>query len=171
VKRAAFAAVVLLLAGCASTPRSIPASPPAAAATSGVAPTGQPSTGPTYFVSRAGPTVQFDGWTATCSNVPADECHGVAALFVNNLAWSGQLVLDASRGQIIVASRSACPALPNWADPSHCWQATARVAAGPVCMVIARWPKAEGAVSKFGQVGGDDMSGELLAPPGWPTCE
>jgi hypothetical protein len=116
VKRVAVAAVVLLAAACASP--APPASSSAAALTSTVAPTGQPSAGSTYVVSRAGSTVQFDGWTAICSHVAADVCQGVAALFVNNLAWSGQSVFDASGGQILVASRSACPAVPDWADPA-----------------------------------------------------
>lgn len=74
--------------------------------------------------------------------------------------------------RIVVEARAACPAsLPDWADHSSCWQATAPTPTGDVCMVITRHPKAEGAVSTFGQVGGDEMAGNALLPnPEWPVC-
>lgn len=172
MKRVVFMAVALLVAACASPAPSAPASSSVASSTPTVAPSSQPTAGPTdLVVSGTGATVQFDGWTATCSDVAADECQGVAALFANNLARSWKSVFDESGGRIRVASRSACPAVPDWADPSRCWQATAQVAAGPICMVIARWPKAEGAVSTFGQVGGDEMAGPAGPAGRWPTCE
>lgn len=153
MKRAPLVAVALLLGACASPAPSAP--PPASAEI------------PTPLA-----TVRVDDWTATCAGVPADDCQGVAALFVNNLARNSTSVLDESGGQIRVTSRPQCPALPDWADPSACWQATAEVAAGPICMVIARHPREEGAASTFGQVGGDDMtSGQVLTPSAWPTCQ
>ena len=117
-------------------------------------------------------TVRFDGWTATCSWVQADDCKGVAKLFVNNLARNWKGVLDASGGRIVVEAR-ACPGpLPDWADSSTCWQATAAAMRGDVCMVIARNPKAPGAVSTFGQIGGDDMTGlGLRIASDRPVCD
>jgi hypothetical protein len=124
-------------------------------------------------VSSTGATVHFDGWTAACSAVQSDDCEGVAKLFVDNLARSLNGVFDASGGRIVVQTRAACPAsLPDWADGSSCWQATAPASTGDVCMVIARHLKAEGAVSSFGQVGGDEMTGRAGGPPsGWPVCD
>ena len=117
--------------------------------------------------------VQVQGWTAACSAVAEDDCRGVAALFVNNLASSGQSAFEASAGQLTVTARSACPTvLPEWADPAACWQAAARTTTGPVCTVIARHSQADGAASAFGQVGGDEMSGQAVGPPaGWPVCD
>ncbi|MEO5964130.1 MAG: hypothetical protein ABIR11_01600 [Candidatus Limnocylindrales bacterium] len=97
----------------------------------------------------------------------------IGQLFVNNLARNWKGVLDESGGKIVVKARATCPAsLPDWADNSTCWQATAPAATGDVCMVIARQPKAESAVSTFGQVGGDDMTGRAGGPPsGLPACD
>ena len=159
MKRLAFIAVALLVVACGSPAPSAPT----------VVASSQPTD---IVVSGTGATVRFDDWTATCAGVAAHECEGVAALFANNLARNGKWVLDESGGRIAVEARSACPAVPDWADPRQCWQATALVAAGPICMVIAGWPKADGATSTFGQVGGDEMAGRAGgSPSGWPTCE
>jgi len=88
------------------------------------------------------------------------------ALFINNLARSHDSVLTESGGALWVEPRPECPPLPDWADPTQCWQAAAVVADGEVCMIIARGPGSLG----FGQVGGDDMAGRLVDPPGWPEC-
>ena len=171
MKRMAFAAVAFLVAACASPAPSAPVS--SAVAPSPVTASSPPTGGPTDPVATGtGATVRFDDWTATCSEVAADECQGVAALFANNLAFNWKWVQGESGGRIAVGTRSACSGVPAWADPSECWQATAVVAAGPICMVIARWPKVEGAVATFGQVGGDDMAGDVGGPPpGWQSCE
>ena len=173
VKRVVLMAVALLVAACAAPAPSAPVSTSVKSATPAV-PSGQPAAGPTdLVVSGTGATVRFNGWTATCSGVAADDCQGVAALFANNLARSWKAAFDASRGRIVVQARTACPAsLPDWADAASCWQATAPAATGDVCMVIARHPAAEGAVPTFGQVGGDDMTGRAGGPPsGWPVCD
>lgn len=117
--------------------------------------------------------VQFDGWTAFCSSLEEQECEGIAQLFVNNLAWDEAAIHRESGGRIVVEPRSACPgSLPEWADRSSCWQAFAHASMGEVCMVIARHEKAQGAVSTFGQVGGDEMTGRAGGPAtGWPVCE
>jgi len=116
-------------------------------------------------------TVKIGDWTANCQAVPADDCEGIAGLFINNLAWSGATVLNESGGRVSVEPRPMCPAVPKWADPSFCWQATAKVSTGTVCMVIARQLDPATAGSRFGQVGGVDLTGRLGGPPaGWPTC-
>lgn len=120
-----------------------------------------------------GPTVRFDGWTADCSTVQVGDCEGVARLFVNNLAWNSRGVLDASGGRIAVEARSACPSsMPDWAESSSCWQASAAGPTGDVCMVVARQADPARAGSAFGQVGGDEMAGRAGGPPaGWPVCD
>jgi hypothetical protein len=117
-------------------------------------------------------TVKVGDWAASCDGVPTGDCQGVAALFINNLAWSGASVLRESGGKLSVEPRPSCPAVPEWADPSFCWQATARVSSGTVCMVVARQANPASTWERFGQVGGDDMTGRLGGPPaGWPTCD
>lgn len=173
MKVLAAAAVALLVVGaCASPAPTAPASSPAGTPIQPAS--NAPSPGPTVLgVSGTGATVRSDGWTSRCSAVQVDDCDGVARLFVNNLARSWKGVFDASGGRIVVEARAACPSsLPDWADSASCWQATAPASTGDVCMVIARHPKAEGAVSTFGQVGGDEMTGRLGGPPaGWPVCD
>lgn len=115
------------------------------------------------------PVVQVGEWSAECFGVGADDCQGVAALFVNNLARSQQWVLEQSGGALSVDPRPDCPPVPGWADPGFCWQATALVSGGSICMVIAR--QGPSRPVGFGQVGGDDMTGRAGDPPeGWPTC-
>jgi hypothetical protein len=77
-------------------------------------------------------TVKIGDWTASCDGVPAGDCQGVAALFINNLARSGASVLRESGAKLSVEPRPSCPAVPEWADPSFCWQASARVSSGTV---------------------------------------
>ena len=116
-------------------------------------------------------TVKVGDWTASCQGVPADDCEGVAGLFINNLARSGASVLLEGGGKVSVEPRPFCPAVPEWADPTFCWQATAKTSTGIVCMVVARQADPATAGSRFGQVGGDVMTGFLGGPPvGWPTC-
>jgi hypothetical protein len=119
-------------------------------------------------------SVQVEEWTATCTDVPELDCRGVAALFINNLARSGGGVFDASDGMVAVVRRSACPAgIPEFFDPTSCWEATASGPHGPVCMIIAASrPAATPPIPPFGQVGGDDMSGAFGGPPAeWLPCE
>jgi hypothetical protein len=112
--------------------------------------------------------VQVGDWSATCDGVGLNDCQGVAALFVNNLARNWKSVFDSSDGNVSVAPRPVCPAVPAWAEAGFCWQATAAGGTGPICMVVARHMAT---LSAFGQVGGDEMTGRFGGPPpGWPTC-
>jgi hypothetical protein len=107
-------------------------------------------------------------WTASCVGVATADCQGIASLFINNLASSGASVLRDSGGRISIVQRPDCPAVPAYNDGRVCWQASASVPSGRVCMVVAR--QNEGPFG-FGQVGGDDMAGRAGPPPdGWPTC-
>lgn len=161
------AALVVFVIACATaTPTPPPPSSSPTAPAPSVVPSSPAATAPPLMV-RAG------DWMATCDDVPENECRGVAGLFANNLAWNWKRVFDVSGGKVEVTNRSACPAmLPGWADPASCWQATAQTELEPVCMVIARWPKVEGAALRFGQVGGDEMAGMAGGlPSGWPACD
>jgi hypothetical protein len=141
VKRLVAAIVIVLLGGCAA-----------------------PTPTPTLT------TVKVGHWSARCEGVATADCEGVAALFVNNLARSSQSVFDESGGMLSVEPRPDCPAVPDWADPSFCWQATASATSGPICMVVAK-QTVSGSLG-FGQVGGDDMTGRLgPAGKGWATCK
>ena len=112
--------------------------------------------------------VKVGEWSAICEGVGTGDCEGVAALFVNNLAWSGKSVFDQSGGIVSVTPRPECPAVPDYADPAFCWQATALVPSGPICMVVARLTVA--GPRGFGQAGGDDLTGRAIGPPNWPIC-
>jgi len=115
------------------------------------------------------PVVQVGDWSASCDRVDTDDCQGVAAFFVNNLARSQRSVFEQSGGTLSVEPRPECPAVPGWADSDFCWQATALVSGGSICMVIAR--QGPSRPVGFGQVGGDDMTGRAGGPPvGWPIC-
>jgi len=113
-------------------------------------------------------TVKVGEWSALCEGVGTGDCMGVAALFVNNLAWSEESVFIQSRGIVSITPRPACPTVPDYADPAFCWQATALVPSGPICMVVAK-SRVAGPLG-FGQVGGDDLTGRLGPPPDWPRC-
>ncbi len=99
-----------------------------------------------------------------CEGVPLVDCYGVAALFVNNLARNWSWVLDESGGIVTVTPRPVCPPFDGSQDPSFCWQASAAIADGSVCMVVARQTEAVMGFWWFGQIGGDEMAGPASAP-------
>lgn len=116
------------------------------------------------------PALKVGDWSVTCDGVPADDCAGVAALYVGNLARSWKSVFDESGGTLVVEPRPDCPAAPGQEPSRGCWEASASVSDGSVCMVIARQPTSR--PPGFGQVGGDAMSGRAGDPPrGWLTCD
>ena len=117
-------------------------------------------------------SVRVGDWVANCIGVSAEDCSGIAGLFVNNLAWSGEAIRSASGGRVSVAPLPACPAdLESWADPSACWRAWAPLGSGRACMVIARQNGTVDAGSRFGQAGGDEYTGRFGAPaPGTQPC-
>ncbi|MFN8622913.1 MAG: hypothetical protein U0869_19420 [Chloroflexota bacterium] len=128
------------------------------------------SLGPSADAARGAVlTLRLGDWTARCVEVPETDCRGAAGLFINNLARSWQSVLDDTGGRITVVPRPTCPRVPDWADPSFCWQVSAEVPDAPVCMVVARQdPPRDG--GGFGQVGGDDLTGRAAVPSPWPGC-
>lgn len=128
-----------------------------------------PATAAPAPTATPAPVVQVGEWSASCDRVGADDCRGVAALFVNNLARSKQSVFEQNGGTLSVEPRPDCPIVPDWADSDFCWQATALVSGVPVCMVIAR--QSPSRPIGFGQVGGGDMTGQAGGPPeSWPRC-
>jgi hypothetical protein len=118
--------------------------------------------------AATGPTVEVGEWTATCLDVPTADCTGIAGLFINNLAWSGQSILDQSGGKLFVVPRADCPTMPTWVDGPSCWQALTDITDRQVCMVIAR--QTISSPFGFAQVGGDEMSGRAVPPVGYPEC-
>ena len=93
-----------------------------------------------------------------CRDVPFLDCYGVAALFTNNLARNWQWVQEQSGGVVTVTPRAACPPFGGDEDSNFCWQASASVDDGRVCMVVARQTHPVMGFD-FGQVGGDEMAG------------
>lgn len=130
-------------------------------------PTPEPTSVPTASSSPA-PTLPLvvtrvlDGWTPVCAGVPYADCHGVAAVFVNNLARNGSWVLEQSGGIVTVTPRPVCPPFDGSQDPTFCWQASAAITDGSVCMVVARQTEAVMGFWWFGQVGGDEMAGPAI---------
>ena len=116
-----------------------------------------------------------EAWTAECGVVLPDDCEGVAALFVNNLARSGRSIHDESGGRILV-SPASCPADPHpdavtYLDLSACWRAEAPLRVSRACMLIARQKDPAAVGSPFGQAGGDEYTGLSGAPePGTAPC-
>ncbi len=100
-------------------------------------------------------TVTTDGWTVSCLGTAPDVCRSAASLALNNLARSRP---RDPIGTITIVARGPCAPVPDWADGSMCLDAHVRIAAGrEVCLVIARRP----ALGGYGQVGGDEVSGQL----------
>jgi hypothetical protein len=107
-------------------------------------------------------------WEATCAvGITRRDCRGVAQLFVNNLARSGDALRARSGGVLTVEGRPTCPAeTPDYYDASYCWQATA----ADVCMVIGRHNDlVVRSRFGFGQIGGDRF-GSLLPQSDDPPC-
>ena len=155
-------AVVVVLLGACATPTPTLTRTPTVIPAPTLTETPRPTATPTM-------AVKVGEWSASCKGVVTGDCAGVAALFVNNLARNWESVFDQSGGMLSVEPRPDCPAVPDWADPAFCWQATALVPSGQICMVVAR-QTVSGSFG-FGQVGGDDLTGLVGGPPkGWPFC-
>jgi hypothetical protein len=171
VKLAALGALLLIVA--CSAPLHSPSATPSPTIT--LSPSPSPTREPVVTVAPSATavalvTVDVGDWVATCDGVDAPECEGVAGLFINNLAWSGSQVFDESGGRLVVRPRPQCPFVPDYEDDSFCWQATAFATDRQICMVVAHHlPSAPGTI-RYGQVGGDDMSGRAVPIRGFPPC-
>jgi hypothetical protein len=171
VKRIVAAVIVLLVAGCAPipTPTQTATLPSTETTTIPTASSVPSASGTPAVTSNPTAVVKVNRWSADCYGVPVAACEGVAALFINNLARSGDQLFSESHGVIAVGPRSECPRIPKWADANFCWQATALIASGPVCMVVAKQKSPRRL--EYGQVGGSVISGRAgPLPQGWPTC-
>ena len=107
-----------------------------------------PEVGPTVALRVAdAPVANVEGWAAICVDVDLDTCADVAGVALNNLARSQ------ASGMGAITERRSCPAAPDWADASRCWQVRTPVNAGEttVCAVIAKRPTLGG----YGQIAGD----------------
>ena len=113
-------------------------------------------------------TIAVGAWVATCHDVSLLDCDGVARVFVANLAGREPAYLEASGGEVAVVTRPDCVlGGAPWTQRWTCWEASAPVHDGRVCMVIASYVGG----SSFAQVGGHDVRGESRAHgPGWPMC-
>lgn len=104
--------------------------------------------------------IQVYEFPVDCRTVPVAECRPVAERAIGNLARSRPT------GLIGVEGRTACPgALPDFFDPSRCWNVYLPVGPTVACMVIAR--RDDGV---FAQAAGDQMSGNAFAPPATGVC-
>jgi hypothetical protein len=109
-------------------------------------------------------SIVVEGWSVSCQTTVMGSCERVAAVALNNL---GRGRPQEPKGIITIQDRRACPNVPEWADPSHCWQADIPLGPGsqPACLVIARRPQLGG----YGQVAGDELSGLDTTNP-QPGC-
>jgi hypothetical protein len=108
-------------------------------------------------------TVTAEGWTVVCTATAAETCSAVASLALNNMARSRPSV---PTGVIRVVARGACAPVPDWADGTKCFDAHVPVApTKEVCLVVAPRPTLGG----YGQVGGDEVSGQALPPDHVPA--
>lgn len=109
-------------------------------------------------------TTTVDGWTVSCVGTDVDACRSIASLALNNMARSRP---PEPTGVITVAARGRCFPVPDWADGSMCFDA--HIPIGPaqeLCLVIAGRPGLGG----YGQVGGDEVSGNVNQPRRQVTC-
>jgi hypothetical protein len=105
--------------------------------------------------------ITVGGYPVACNGISMETCRRVAGLAINNMAW-----IRPTYGLIHANPRRSCPAVPDWADSSSCWQVYIPFRNGQVCMVVAR-----GFDGHFGQVGGDQIAGPPSIrdkPPGCP---
>lgn len=107
-------------------------------------------------------------WTVACGGTSDKDCDGAVELFANNLARSWQMVLDQSGGRLTVEPRK-CPTF-NGLTAHQCWDVTAVLSTGPMCMVVANGandPRYQG----YFEIGGQDGTGRAGGPrKGWPMC-
>ena len=116
-----------------------------------------PLTSPSTAVPR---TISIGQWTAECLGVANDICASVASLAINNLGR------NTPSAPLAIKSRRTCPAAPDWADASRCWQADVRIGSSSVCLVVAR-RESDGS---YAQIAGDVPGRAVLpsAPVGCP---
>jgi hypothetical protein len=161
---------VLVLVPMAQRSPAPAAAPPSATAAATIAPTGSPlsSTAPSP-TPRLVTTGRLT-WTAACRSTSDADCDGAVGLFSNNLARSWQWVHKDSGGQLTVEPR-ACPTTAGGLTARSCWDVTAAVPNGPICMVVANGANDPRYPAYF-QIGGDDETGQIAVPgaPPRPMC-
>ena len=114
-------------------------------------------------IAGCGPVV-VEGWLVSCEIADTGACQTIAAAALNNL---GRGRPAEPQGPMVVRARETCPAVPDWADPTQCWEAEIPLGAGarPACLVLARHANGIG----YGQVAGDELSGIATDNP-QPGC-
>lgn len=107
-------------------------------------------------------------WTVACGGISDKDCDGAVGLFANNLARSWQMVLDQSAGRLTVEPRM-CPTF-NGLTARQCWDVTAVLSTGSMCMVVANGAN-DPRYPDYFEIGGQDGAGRAGGPPkGWPMC-
>jgi hypothetical protein len=136
------AALLLILAGCATQPEIV---------------------SPSLPIATVPPTVRVGSHTAWCAGVDPPTSRDVAAQAIHNMA--GLRPSD----DLVVRSRPVYPPVQDWADGSERWQVYLPVGDGSTvaCMVVARRPTLGG----YGQVAGDQPGRSTIRgqPSGCPT--
>jgi hypothetical protein len=155
--------VALVGASLALRPSTVPAGMVGASPTSAASPAPTvPS--PTPRAITAGRAT----WAVACGGIADEDCDGAVGLFTNNLARSWQMVRDQSAGRLTVEPR-ACPTF-NGLTARQCWDVTAVLSTGSMCMVVANGAN-DPRYPDYFEIGGQDGTGRGGGPPtGWPMC-
>jgi len=158
------AAVLVVVAVLVGASLALRPSTPAANVGASPTPVATPAPSPT---PRAVTTVRAT-WTVACGGISDKDCDGAVGLFANNLARSWQMVLDQSGGRLTVESR-ICPTFDGL-TARQCWDVTAVLSSGPMCMVVANGAN-DPRYPDYFEIGGQDGAGRVRgSPKGWPMC-
>jgi hypothetical protein len=116
--------------------------------------------------------IPLGDWQLSCLGVAEVDCTGAADRYINLLARDASWVQRESDGILRISSRPICPVVPDYADPTTCWEVTATDGwplGGDWCMVIARGDDER--YPAYVHVGGPTGTGSAEPPPAdWPTC-
>jgi hypothetical protein len=159
------AAVLVVLAALVGSSLALRLAGPAALVGASPTPVATVAPSPTpRAVTTGGAT-----WTVACGGTSDQDCDGAVGLFANNLAWSWQMVIDQSGGRLTVEPRM-CPTFDGL-TARQCWDVTAVLSSGPMCMVVAHGAN-DPRYPDYFEIGGQDGAGRAVGPPkGWPMCE
>lgn len=106
-------------------------------------------------------------WVVACGDANVEHCEGAVELFSNNLGRSWATVLEQSNGRLTVEPR-ACPALEGL-TVERCWDVTAVITDGPLCIVVATGADDPRAAEYF-QIGGPALGSAVQPSPEPQGC-
>jgi hypothetical protein len=166
----AAAAVLVVIAVLAGSSLALRRAAPAAIV--GASPTVVATTPLATAASTATPRAVTTGsltWTVACGGASDADCDGAVGLFANNLAGSWQGVHSQSGGRLTVEPRM-CPTFDGL-TARQCWDVTAVLSSGPMCMVVAHGAN-DPRYPDYFEIGGQDGADRAMGPPkGWPMCQ